>query len=236
VRTIYSSQQNQRHVQTAFTLVELLVVIAIIAILASLLLPALGKAKQKAQGIWCMNNHRQLTLAWLMYAHDNEDWFLFASSLPDGTWWERAWISGYIDFDPANRSNWDVSQDIQRSPLWPYCGNSAAIFKCPADLSTVVPSSGLFAGRRVPRVRSMSMSIWFGGAGGQLDTTVARAVSPLAMDTRKSGAGRLQERISMRLTGFIEFIPCKVSRSNSVSLFGNQLIGSNMSRKVATLT
>src|ERR1022692_1561080 len=64
----------------AFTLIELLVVIAIIAILAALLLPALIKSKLKAQGIQCMNNHRQLALAWRMYAEDNNDYLVYAST------------------------------------------------------------------------------------------------------------------------------------------------------------
>jgi len=78
-------------------------------------------------------------------------------------------MGGYLDFSPANRSNWDVAEDIQKSPLWPSRGKAAGIFRCPADQSTVVPASGPFARRRTARVRSMSMSIWFGGFGGDIN-------------------------------------------------------------------
>jgi len=154
---------RSRPPRSGFTLIELLVVIAIIAILAAMLLPALTKAKVKTQGISCMNNHRQLTLAWRMYAEDNRDVLLYSTATPGGPYTAYSWIQGVLDFDPSNRSNWDVNQDIKKSPMWQYCGNSVGIWKCPADQSTVVPGIGPFAGRATPRVRSMAMSIWVGG-------------------------------------------------------------------------
>jgi len=147
----------------AFTLIELLVVIAIIAILASLLLPALSRAKLKTQGIQCMSNHRQLLLAWRMYAEDNHDVLLYATVTPGSIYAPYSWVQGVLDYNPANRSNWDVNQDIKKSPMWPYCGGSVGIWKCPADQSTVVQPFGTLAGQAVPRVRTMTMSIWTGG-------------------------------------------------------------------------
>lgn len=152
----------KRRKQVGFTLIELLVVIAIIAILAGMLLPALGKAKTKAQGIQCMNNTRQMLLAWRLYVDDNLDRVVPSFGYP-GTW-----IEGNLDFNGGNRSNWDVNQDIVKSPLWKYCGKSAGIWKCPADQSTVK-----YQGTVYPRVRSISMSGWFKSTdvGGFSDAT-----------------------------------------------------------------
>jgi len=148
---------SQGRVSTAFTLIELLVVIAIIAILAALLLPALAQPKSRAQRIQCINNEKQLTLTWVIYAGDNDD-NLVANGpcIAGGDPNSKLWVQGSF-FYPDTNSALVYGSDY--ALFAPYLASSA-IYHCPSDVPDITVN-----GVQYPKLRSYGLNAFMGWTG-----------------------------------------------------------------------
>src|SRR5436190_3431112 len=152
-RWFAGTNSNQR----AFTLIELLVVIAIIAILASLLLPALARARQQAQRIQCVNNQRQLAMTWMLYSADNTEGLVPNGAQQPASGRETLWVLGdYHNFLPAF-TNEMYLLDPKYAAFARYL-TGKGVYKCPADSTTYIVNRG----RPVPQIRSYSLNMYLG--------------------------------------------------------------------------
>jgi len=154
----------------AFTLIELLVVIAIIAILAALLLPTLAKAKDQARRIQCVNNEKQMILAWQMYSGDSRERLVLNGGQNLGLAQPYLWIYGGNHGDPQTLLNSQYLVGANYALFAPYL-RAVEIYKCPADRS-LWPVGGI----KVFELRSYAMNCYMG-------TPAANVEPPLSLNS-----------------------------------------------------
>ncbi len=165
IATSVTAPTSARVCGRGFTLVELLTAIVIIGILAGLLTTALAKAKGKAEALTCLNNPRQLSLAWLLYAGDNNERLPYNLGGPASRGIapkrDYNWVNNLMDWEVSNSDNTNTAF-VTKGSFAAFANRTARIYRCPTDhaLSDLQKQAGW-----VSRVRSYSMNAMVGDAG-----------------------------------------------------------------------
>jgi prepilin-type processing-associated H-X9-DG protein len=152
---------SQCHNETGITLTEVLATISVLSILAALLLPTLARGRTNANKIECLNNHRQLQLAWTLYSGDYEE-LLPPNPDDGGVSPGMHWVSGHAGRDEPDEFNYSILNDDRFNLLAKYLSNNNKLFRCPADPRrgrlTYPPALGTPTRQMVPAARSVSMN------------------------------------------------------------------------------